>query len=123
MSDFNAMTIFPVAVYKIRCLSNNCPYLLKVGAMPQPKNRLETRLQNLIANAKELNIQVRTEKLLREAGYRAHSGSCRLKGQDVIVIDRDAPIVDQIEFLASELAARHSAVKHQPDMPQPEVRE
>ena len=73
--------------------------------MPQPKNRQETRLQSLIAKAKELNIQVRTEKLLREAGYRAHSGRCRFNGQEVIVIDRDAPIADQIEFLANELSA------------------
>ena len=74
--------------------------------MAQPKNRLEARLQDLIVSAKGMNIQVRTEKLLREAGYRAHSGRCRVKGQDVILIDREAPIADQIEFLASELAER-----------------
>ncbi|HTF91514.1 MAG TPA: hypothetical protein VK632_00645 [Verrucomicrobiae bacterium] len=84
--------------------------------MSQPKNRLETRLHNLIVSAKELNIQVRTEKLLREAGYRAHSGSCRLKGQDVIVIDRDAPIADQIEFLTGELSARQNAAKPEPNV-------
>ena len=39
--------------------------------MAQPKNKQETRLQALIVSAKELNIQVRTEKLLREVGYRA----------------------------------------------------
>ncbi|HWH78426.1 MAG TPA: hypothetical protein VNT76_13685 [Candidatus Binatus sp.] len=87
--------------------------------MPQPKNRQEARLQNLLATAKELNIQVRTEKLLREAGYRAHSGRCRIKGQDVIVIDRDAPIRDQIEFLAGELSARQNAVKHETLVAQP----
>jgi hypothetical protein len=41
-----------------------------------------------------------------QAGYRAKSGSCRVKGQDVILIDRDARLSDQIEFLASELAER-----------------
>jgi hypothetical protein len=50
-----------------------------------------------------MNLQVRTEKLLREAGYRAHSGRCRVKGQDLILIDRDTSIADQIEFLAAEL--------------------
>jgi hypothetical protein len=74
--------------------------------MVLPKNRLEARLQDLILRAKAMNIQVRKEKLLREAGYRAHSGRCRINGQDVILIDRDAPIGDQIEFLASELAER-----------------
>ncbi|MGH7817664.1 MAG: hypothetical protein ACREOR_09780 [Candidatus Binatia bacterium] len=76
--------------------------------MAQPKNRQEARLQALIVTAKGMNIQVRTEKLLREAGYRAHSGRCRIKGQDVILIDRDTPIADQIEFLAGEVAKRRS---------------
>jgi hypothetical protein len=75
--------------------------------MAQTKNKQETRLQELILSAKQLNIQVRTEKLLREAGYRPKSGSCRVNGQDVILIDRDARLSDQIEFLASELAERH----------------
>jgi hypothetical protein len=72
--------------------------------MAPPKNRQEARLQELILSAKRHNIQVRTEKLLREAGYRAKSGSCRVKGQEVILIDRDARIGDQIEFLENELA-------------------
>jgi len=76
--------------------------------MQRPKNRQEARLQDLIVSAKQLNIQVRTEKLLREAGYRAHSGRCRVKGQELIVIDRDIPLVDQIEFLTKELAARRA---------------
>jgi hypothetical protein len=72
--------------------------------MAAPKNKQEARLQELIRRAERRNIQVRTEKLLREAGYRAKSGSCRVKGKDVILIDRDARISDQIEFLATELA-------------------
>lgn len=75
-------------------------------SMASPKNKQETRLQELILSAKRRNIHVRTEKLLREAGYRAKSGSCRVKGQDVILIDRDARISDQIEFLAGELTER-----------------
>ena len=74
--------------------------------MAPPKNRQEARLQDLIASANTRKIEVRTEKLLREAGYRAHSGRCRIKGQDVILIDRDAPISDQIEFLADALTER-----------------
>ena len=77
-----------------------------VEAMAQTKNRQEAHLQELIVNANSMNIEVRTEKLLREAGYRAHSGRCRIKGRDVILIDRDAPIADQIEFLSNELAER-----------------
>jgi len=68
------------------------------------KNKQETRLQELIVAAKEMNVLVRAEKLLREAGYRAHSGRCRIKDQQLILIDRDVPISEQIEFLAGELA-------------------
>ena len=72
--------------------------------MAQSKNKNEARLQELIATAQTMNLEVRTEKLLREAGYRARSGHCRVKNQQLIVIDRDAPIAEQIEFLSGELA-------------------
>ena len=67
------------------------------------KNRNESLLQELTAVARRLNIEVRTEKLLREVGYRARSGRCRLKGHDLIILDRDAPLTDQVEFLATEV--------------------
>jgi hypothetical protein len=76
--------------------------------MAQTKNKQAFRLQELIGTAKQMSIEVRTEKLLREVGYRARSGHCRVKGQELILIDRDAPISDQIEFLASELAERQN---------------
>ncbi len=71
------------------------------------KNRHEALLQELIARAKRLNIDVRAERLLREVGYRVHSGRCRLKGQDLIILDREASITDQVDFLAAELKERH----------------
>ena len=67
------------------------------------KNKSESLLQELIAVAGRMNIEVRTEKLLREVGYRVHSGRCRLKEQDLIIIDRDSPLADQVEFLATKL--------------------
>jgi hypothetical protein len=76
----------------------------KGWTMAHSKNRNEARLQTLIDAARERNIEVRTEKLLREVGYRVHSGRCRINGREVILIDRDAPISDQIEFLSSALA-------------------
>ena len=72
--------------------------------MARSKQNNEARLQQLIAAAKKKNIEVRTEKLLREVGYRAHSGRCRVMGQDVILLDRDAPVGDRIDFLAEALA-------------------
>jgi len=77
--------------------------------MAQGKNRHESLLQELIARAKRLNIEVRAERLLREVGYRVHSGRCRLKGQDLIILDREAPIMDQVDFLAAELEKQKPA--------------
>ena len=68
------------------------------------KNKQELRLQELILTAKQLDIEVRTEKLLREVGYRAKSGRCRVNGQEMILLDRDTGVAEQIEFLAGELA-------------------
>ena len=77
-------------------------------------HKLESRLNELIGMARGRNIEVRTEKLLREVGYRARSGRCRLNGQELILIDRDAPIGDQIDFLAAELA-NHQSQNTDPD--------
>ena len=68
------------------------------------RQKHESRLNELISAARQMNIEVRTEKLLREVGYRARSGRCRVNGQELILIDRDAPITDQIDFLSTELA-------------------
>jgi hypothetical protein len=74
--------------------------------MAQAKHKYESRLNELIEAAKALNIEVRTEKLLREVGYRVRSGRCRLNGKELILVDREAPISDQIDFLSTELAQR-----------------
>jgi hypothetical protein len=68
------------------------------------RSKHQSRLEELIGAAKRRNIEVRTEKLLREVGYRAHSGRCRVKGKEVILLDRDASVSDQIEFLVTALA-------------------
>ena len=69
-----------------------------------PRTKHESRLEELIGAAKRKNIEVRTEKLLREVGYRTRSGRCRVKGKELILLDRDASVSDQIEFLATALA-------------------
>ena len=67
------------------------------------RQKHESHLNELITAARQMNIEVRTEKLLREVGYRARSGRCRVNGQELILIDRDASISDQIDFLSTEL--------------------
>jgi hypothetical protein len=73
-------------------------------AMAQAKHKQQLRLQELIGAAKQMNIEVRTEKLLREVGYKPRSGRCRINGQELILIDRDAPLSEQIDFLSGLLA-------------------
>lgn len=77
------------------------------------KRKPEAKLQELIGIAKQKKIEIRTEKLLREVGYRAHSGRCRVRGQDLILLDRDASIHDQIEFLSNALAEVATAPEQQ----------
>ncbi|MGH7767285.1 MAG: hypothetical protein ACREQP_07505 [Candidatus Binatia bacterium] len=72
------------------------------------KTKNDAALQELMAAAGRMKIEVRTERLLREVGYHARSGRCRFKGQDLIIIDRDAPLPDQVEFLAAELDETNS---------------
>jgi len=79
--------------------------------MRQAKQKSDSLLQELLATAQKLNIEVRTEKLLREVGYRARSGRCRLNGQDLIIIDRDTPLGDQVEFLAEELSKQENTIE------------
>jgi hypothetical protein len=78
------------------------------------KKKDEALLQDLIAAAHRLNIEVRTERLFREVGYRAHSGRCRLKGREMIIVDRDVPLRDQVAFLAAELDERGASAAQLP---------
>ena len=80
--------------------------------MAQAKQKYESRWNELIEAAKTLNIEVRTEKLLREVGYRARSGRCRLNGRELILVDRDSSISDQIDFLSAELSQRQRETLH-----------
>jgi len=63
----------------------------------------KAKLHELIEFAKRLQIEVRTEKLLREVGYHAVSGSCRLGEKKLIILDRDLPVKDQVDLLADEI--------------------
>lgn len=71
----------------------------------------ETRLLGLVDElaeaAKRLGLEVRREKLLREVGYRARGGACRLRQKDLIIIDREQPAAEQIEVLAEAMRGRN----------------
>jgi len=80
------------------------------------KIKLEELFKELLALAETQGLQVRKEKLLREVGYHARSGSCRLREQNLVILDRDAPLRDQVEFLATELSERVSSEAIPPEL-------
>ncbi len=69
-------------------------------------SRLERLLDELVEVAKRAGLKVRREKLLREVGYRARGGLCRLREQDLVIVDRDQPPQEQLEIIAEALKGR-----------------
>jgi hypothetical protein len=66
-----------------------------------------TRTAQLVSELEELaqrcGIEVRHEKLLREIGYRARSGSCIVKEKNLVILDRTLAPAEQVEVLAEAL--------------------
>jgi hypothetical protein len=56
--------------------------------------------------ARRLGVRVREETLLREVGYHVRSGACRVRGEDVIFLDRNLPPGDRVQVLLDELSGR-----------------
>ena len=56
--------------------------------------------------ARRLGLQVREEILLREVGYRVRSGVCKVRGEDVIYLDRYLPPDERVQVLLEGLAGR-----------------
>jgi hypothetical protein len=69
-------------------------------------SRLERLLDELVEAAERAGLKVRREKLLREVGYRARGGACRLREQNLVIIDRDQPPHEQLEIIAEALKGR-----------------
>lgn len=74
--------------------------------MSEKGTRLLKLADELVEAAKQLGLEVRRERLLREVGYRARGGPCRLRDRDLIIMDREMPPADQIEILAEALRER-----------------
>jgi hypothetical protein len=68
--------------------------------------RDEALLEELKTLAGQLGIKVREEVLLREVGYRVRSGLCRVRGEDVIFLDRHTPPGERVEVLLNGLSKR-----------------
>jgi hypothetical protein len=65
--------------------------------------RLSRLVDELMDAAKRLGLEVRRERILREVGYRARGGACRLREKHLVIIDRDQPLAEQIEVLVEAL--------------------
>lgn len=66
--------------------------------------RDEALCEELKELATRVGVQVREERLLREVGYHVRSGACRVRGRDVIIIDRTLPAADRVDVLLAGLA-------------------
>src|SRR2546425_336113 len=68
----------------------------KTGAMGR---RDEALCEELKEVARRLGVEVREEILLREVGYRVRSGACRVRGEEVIFVDRNLPPEERVQVL------------------------
>jgi hypothetical protein len=68
--------------------------------------KIDAILEELKDLAARVGFEVREEKLLREVGYQVRSGSCRVRQQNLLFLDRDLPAASRMEALLDELARR-----------------
>ena len=68
--------------------------------------RTEQLCEELKVLAERIGLKVREEILLREVGYHARSGTCRVHGEDVLFIDRSLGPTERLEILIDGLRGR-----------------
>jgi hypothetical protein len=74
-------------------------------------------LERLKEVASAIGLDVREERLHREAGYTVRSGLCRIGEQSLVLLDRNAATDERIEVLCTVLADRDlDAVFIEPDL-------
>jgi hypothetical protein len=66
----------------------------------------ERMVEELKDAAKALGLEVREEELLREIGYRARSGMCRVGERTVVLLDRNLSADDRLDVLCAALEGR-----------------
>ena len=57
--------------------------------------------------AGRIGLKVREETLLREVGYHVRSGQCRIRGEDVVIIDRNLAPAERLQVLLDAVADRN----------------
>jgi hypothetical protein len=66
----------------------------------------EELCEELKTVAERVGVRVREEVLLREVGYHPRSGMCRLRGEEVLFVDRSLPLAERVAVLTEELRRR-----------------
>ena len=93
-----------------RLISDHAPEFTEVGVtMAQAKVLYvvlaagHLRMSEL---ASRLGVEVREEPLLREVGYHVHSGSCRVHGRELIIMERGLSASERVDVLVRGLLDR-----------------
>lgn len=68
--------------------------------------RIASLVDELAEAAARVGLEVRRERLLREVGYRARGGACRLREKDLVILDSAQPPAEQLEVLLDALRTR-----------------
>ena len=68
--------------------------------------RIASMVDELAEAAERIGLKVRRERLLREIGYRARGGACRLREKDLVIIDSAQSPAEQLEVLLEALRTR-----------------
>lgn len=68
--------------------------------------RIASLVEELAQAAERVGLKVRRERLLREVGYRARGGACRLRERDLVIIDSAQSPAEQLEVLLEALRTR-----------------
>src|SRR5579862_9698931 len=68
--------------------------------------RIVSLVEELAQAAERVGLKVRRERLLREVGYRARGGACRLRERDLVIIDSAQSPAEQLEVLLEALRTR-----------------
>ena len=80
---------------------------------PSASRRASYKIDAILEALKELatriGLEVREERLLREVGYQVRSGSCRVREQNMLFVDRELPPAARLDVLVEELSRRDLA--------------
>lgn len=68
--------------------------------------RITGLVEELAKAAEQIGLEIRRERLLREVGYRARGGACRLRQKDLVILDSAQPPAEQLEVLLEALRER-----------------